>query len=93
MPLALEPRRGKLTSVSVLWGSSHHSENGALAFPAGFPQPFIRRWEAGLRYSTVYCSQSSHHSHSTVFWFVGFVGFFFEKKKKKYRLLKGMEDS
>lgn len=84
MPLALEPRRGKLTSVSVLWGSSHHSENRALAFPAGFLQSFIRRWEARLRYSLVYCSQGSHHSHSAVFWFVvGFFCFFFNKKKKK----------
>lgn len=41
MPLALEPRRGKLTSILVLWGSSHHSENGALAVPAGFPKLFI----------------------------------------------------
>lgn len=32
MPLALESTRGKLTFLSILWGSSHHSENRALAF-------------------------------------------------------------
>lgn len=73
VPLALEPRKGKLTSVLVLWGISHHSENRALAFPYSFPQPSIRWWEARLCDSVVYCWQVSHHSHSAVFWFVDCV--------------------
>lgn len=86
IPLALEPRKGKLTSILVLWGSSHHSENGDLAVPAGFPKPFIA-WITLLH--CLWLTVCTSFSQCCVL----VCGFRVFLKKKEYRLLKGMEYS